>query len=89
MMVGLYWNSDVASYYVYDGGVVPEEYTLIDFQSHSRISVDEDCVPCECIGHRHIVIKWVVLRMLCMKKFLKVFNIGNVVAVVSKKVLVL
>jgi hypothetical protein len=63
--------------------------TLIDFQSHIRISVDEDCVPSECIGHRHIVIKWVVLRMLCMKKFLKVFNIGNVLVVVSKKVLVL
>lgn len=45
-------NPDVASDDVVDGGVVQEEYIVIDSQSPPCTSFGEDCVPCECVGHQ-------------------------------------
>lgn len=45
-------NPDVALDDVVDGGVVQEEYIVIDSQSPLSTSFGEDFVPCECVGHQ-------------------------------------
>jgi len=45
-------NPDVALDDIVDGGVVQEEYIVIDFQSPPCASFGEDCVSCECFRHQ-------------------------------------
>lgn len=45
-------NSDVALDDVVDGGVVQEEYIVVDSQSPLSTSFGEDFVPSEYVGHQ-------------------------------------